>query len=739
MKTVTIKIAGMHCAACSAGVERSLKKVDGVDAAQVNLASQSALVRYDENRATIEQLEEAVTRMSFSVVHEEPGNESTPEERSRQAAESFKNSLKLAACFFVPLLYIAMAPMTGFLPVPINPAVHAAAFVLVQLALVLPILYAGRSFFVSGYVSLKNGVPSMDTLIAIGCGAAFLYSLHSTGRVLGGEVHAAHDLYFESAGAILTFVLSGKYLETRAKGEAGHAISSLLNLAPKTGFIYKDGEEIELPCEAILSGDLVVVHPGQQVPVDGVIEEGQASINEAMLTGESMPVDKARGAKVYAATIVTDGYIRFRAERVGSETALAQILQMVEQAQGSKAPIARTADKIAAVFVPAVLVIALVAALSWFFVGAGAAFAMQTFVAVLVIACPCALGLATPAAIMVAVGKGAERGILFKNAEALEAAAKVSVVVFDKTGTITAGKPVVTEVQSFAGGSADAALALAAALEQGSVHPLAVAIKEKAAGLELPLCTDFRTTVGGGIAARCGADNVRAGKLDFVVGVVKVPPEAHCMAERLSAEGKTIVYLTVGSKLNALIAIADSIKPEAAETMQALAALGVRSVMLTGDNKNAAAYIGKQAGVTQTVAELLPEHKAEFIKTLQKGGEVVAMVGDGINDAPALAQADVGVAVGNGTDVAIESAQVVLVSGDIRNVAVMLRLGRATILNVKENLFWAFAYNIVGIPVAAGLLHIFGGPLLSPMLAAAAMSLSSVSVVSNALRLKRFR
>ena len=423
MKTVTIKISGMHCAACSNGVERSLKKVPGVDRAEVNLATQSALVRYDENQATIEQLEAAVTRMSFGVVHDAPGEESTAEQRAEQDALDLKKRLKVAAFFFVPLLYLAMAPMVPgkFLPVPIDPDQMSDVYAFVQLLLTLPILYAGSPFFKNGIISLKNGVPSMDTLVALGTGAAFIYSSYSTYEVLARiNPHAVHSLYFESAGAILTFVLCGKFLELRAKGEAGHAISSLLNLAPKTGFIWKDGGEVEIPREAILTGDIVIVHPGNQVPVDGVITDGHASIDESMLTGESMPVGKSVGENVFAATVVTDGYLRFKAEKVGKDTMLSQIMQMVEAAQGSKAPIAKTADKIAAVFVPIVLVIALVAGLSWWFAGSGSKFAIQVFVAVLVIACPCALGLATPAAIMVAVGKGAEKGVLFKNAEALE-------------------------------------------------------------------------------------------------------------------------------------------------------------------------------------------------------------------------------------------------------------------------------------------------------------------------------
>lgn len=711
MKTITIKISGMHCAACSNGVERSLKKVPGVDRAEVNLATQSALVRYDENQATIEQLEEAVTRMSFGVVHDAPGEESTAEQRAEQDALDLKKRLKVAAFFFVPLLYLAMAPMIPgkFLPVPIDPDQMSDVYAFVQLLLTLPILYAGGPFFKNGIISLKNGVPSMDTLVALGTGAAFIYSSYSTYEVLAKiNPHAVHSLYFESAGAILTFVLCGKFLELRAKGEAGHAISSLLNLAPKTGFIWKDGEEVEIP-------------------------------RESMLTGESMPVGKSVGENVFAATVVTDGYLRFKAEKVGKDTMLSQIMQMVEAAQGSKAPIAKTADKIAAVFVPVVLVIALVAGLSWWFAGAGSKFAMQVFVAVLVIACPCALGLATPAAIMVAVGKGAEKGVLFKNAEALETAHNVTMAVFDKTGTITKGKPIVTDVIGWNGAKEEAITRLAAAIEQGSAHPLAVAVKERAAGMELPTCTDFRTTVGGGIAARCENTNVRLGNLSFVQPVAMIPPNAIELGEKLASVGKTIVYLTIGRNLCGIFAIADTLKEETQEAMQKLHELNIRTVILTGDNKRAAAYIAQQAGVDEVVAELMPGHKAELIKSFQQGGEIVAMVGDGINDAPALAQADLGIAVGGGTDVAIESAQVVLVNGDIRNISTTLRLSKATIRNVKENLFWAFGYNIIGIPVAAGVLHIFGGPLLDPMIAAAAMSLSSVSVVSNALRLKRFK
>lgn len=742
MKTIIIKISGMHCAACSAGVERSLKKVAGVEAVNVNLASNSAQIRYNENITTMEMLENAITRMSFGVVHDDDRESNGDQLRYAADLAEMHKKLVVAASFFVPLLYLAMAPMLidNALPLFLTPEANPKIFVFAQLLLVLPILWAGMGFFKNGWLSLKNFMPSMDTLVGLGTGAAFIYSANSVIGTFAGKEHAVHQLYFESAGAIITFVLFGKYLELKSKGRASNAINELLKLVPKTGWIIRDGEEIEVARDEIMAGDLVVVKNGFQVPVDGKIESGIVSINEAMLTGESMPVTKRAGDDVFAATIVVDGNVKFRANKVGKDTVLAQIMKMVEEAQGSKAPIAKLADQISAVFVPVVLVIAILAGGGWFLAGKDLAFSLQIFVAVLVIACPCALGLATPVAIMVAVGKGAEKGILFKNAEALETARKATVVVFDKTGTLTEGKPVVTDVKTFGGYKEEEVLALGWAVEDISNHPLAQAIKNKAqeVGAIKLEATVPKTFVGGGMQAIIGEALIRIGNESFLTGI-EMTAEIKNITKKIAEDGKTPVFLARDNNLIAIFAIADALKSEAGATISSLRQLNLRTVVLTGDNKITAQAIAKEAGVDEFVAELLPENKADIIKQLQAAGEVVVMVGDGINDAPALVLADLGIAVGSGTDVAIESADVVLVSGDIKGIVTAIRLSKATIRNVKENLGWAFGYNIIGIPIAAGLLYAFGGSLLNPMFAAAAMSLSSVSVITNALRLNNFK
>ena len=697
MKTVTIKISGMHCAACSNGVERSLKKVQGVDRAEVNLATQSALVRYDESQATIEQLEAAVTRMSFGVVHDAPGEESTAEQRAEQDALDLKKRLKVAAFFFVPLLYLAMAPMVPgkFLPVPIDPDQMSDVYAFVQLLLTLPILYAGGPFFKNGIISLKNGVPSMDTLVALGTGAAFIYSSYSTYEVLAKiNPHAVHSLYFESAGAILTFVLCGKFLELRAKGEAGHAISSLLNLAPKTGFIWKDGAEVEIPREAILTGDIVIVHPGNQVPVDGVITDGHASIDESMLTGESMPVGKSVGENVFAATVVTDGYLRFKAEKVGKDTMLSQIMQMVEAAQGSKAPIAKTADKIAAVFVPIVLVIALVAGLSWWFAGAGSKFAMQVFVAVLVIACPCALGLATPAAIMVAVGKGAEKGVLFKNAEALETAHNVTMAVFDKTGTITLGNRMATEFIPTAGITAgelaDAAQLASLADETPEGRSIVVLAKEKYGLRErdlthlqaefIPFTAQTRMSGIDIVDAR-----IRKGSMEAMQNYVSelggaFPAEVRSACENIAHQGGTPLVVAKDKQVLGVIYLKDIVKGGIKERFSELRKMGIKTIMITGDNQLTAAAIAAEAGVDDFLAEATPEAKLKMIRSYQQQGMLVAMTGDGTNDAPALAQADVGVAMNSGTQAAKEAGNMVDLDSNPTKLIEVVEIGKQLLM-----------------------------------------------------------
>lgn len=738
MKTVIIKIAGMHCAACSTGVERSLKKVAGVIGAQVNLASNSAQVRYDEQRTQIAELEQAITRMSFSVIHEGAG-EASAQEIYRREQENMRHRLYIALAFLAVLLYVAMVPMLpgNFLPLLMVPEEQPLAFAVVQLVLLLPILYAGKGFFVGGYLTLKNKMPSMDTLVALGSLAAIVYSLYSISNIYQGQVHAIHQLYFESAGTIITFVLLGKTLESSAKARTGDAIQALVNLVPPTGILWQEEVETEIPVEEIMVDDCLVVKPGFSVPVDGVIIRGQASINESMLTGESVPVSKGPGEQVFGGTLLVNGQLLFKASKVGADTALSHITQMVEEAQGTKPSIARMADKIAGIFVPVVLVIACVSALLWFVTTGNINLALRIFVSVLVIACPCALGLATPVAIMVAIGRGAKEGILYRNAQALEVAASGTAVLMDKTGTITEGVMSVTDIVSYEC-SQQELLQWAASVESHSAHPLAEGIRRKAQEqqIELLSITQLEEKVGWGIRGASADQEIRIGKHEFMQGVA-IPPAFITRATALAAEGKTVLFVAVNQSFAGLLAVADVLRPNAPQVVQRLQQMGLEVVMLTGDNPQTAAYIAGLAGIKLVEAQLLPADKVRIVKKYQQGQQRVIMVGDGINDAPALAQADLGVAIGSGTDVALEAADVVLASRDLAQLVTMIELSKLTLRNVKENLGWAFGYNIIGIPVAAGVLYVWGGPLLNPMLAAAAMSLSSVSVVANALRLNR--
>ena len=739
MTTITLKIGGMTCAACSAGIERVLKKMAPVQSAQVNLATERATVTYDESALSFPQIREAIEHLGFTVVNETAQKEAQRKAREQEVA---RKKLVVSAVFTVPLLYIAMAPMLPFsLPYPafLLPENNPLLFAVVQLFLCLPVMAAGYRFYTVGYSSLFHRSPNMDSLVAVGTTAAFLYSFYALCRVGLGEAHYAHSLYFESVGTIITLVMLGKFLEARSKGRTGDAIKKLMGLAPKTGLVIRDGREQEIPLEQIQVGDVVLVRPGEKIPVDGRILEGETAIDESMLTGESLPVDKGPGDKVVGASINQNGFIKMEATKVGADTALSQIIRLVEEAQGSKAPIAKLADVISGYFVPVVLTIAALAGLAWFFVGGETfLFSLTVFVSVLVIACPCALGLATPTAIMVGTGKGAELGVLFKNAEALEIAHKVDTVVFDKTGTITQGRPQVTDLE---GEDPDRLLQVAAAAEQGSEHPLGAAIlaEAKARGLTLPPVGEFRAIAGRGLSATVEGGRVLLGNRALMEEEgVEIAPLLET-ASRLADEGKTPMFAAWDGKALGIVAVADVIKPDSRRTIEKLNQMGIRTVMITGDNQKTAAAIARQAGMGEVLAEVLPQDKAAKVKELRDQGRVVAMVGDGINDAPALAQADIGIAIGSGTDVAIESADIVLVKSRLGDVLTALRLSRATIRNIKENLFWAFCYNTIGIPVAAGLLHLFGGPLLNPMIGAAAMSLSSVSVVSNALRLNLFK
>ena len=632
-----------------------------------------------------------------------------------------------------------MADMIG-LPTIINPMEQAKLFATIQIILVLPILYLGRSFYLVGVKSLFKGHPNMDSLVALGSGAAVIYSLYSTALVYLGDAHLAMNLYYESAGVILTLITLGKYFEAVSKERTSGAIAALINLAPKTANVIRNGEEVKINVENIIVGDIIVVRPGEKIPLDGKVIEGASSVDEAMLTGESLPVDKNNGDNVIGASINKTGTFKMIVTKVGEDTALAQIIKLVEEAQGSKASISKLADKIASVFVPIVIFLAILAGAFWYFIGhESGVFALTISISVLVIACPCALGLATPTSIMVGTGLGAEQGILIKSGEVIETAQSVNVVVFDKTGTLTEGKLKVTDVVSFDNYDENEVLRLAASIEHYSEHSLGEAIVNLAREKEFMLSEveNFQASSGLGISGEIDRENILVGNKIFLENN-SISTEGHLLiADQLAAEGKTPLFIVYGNKLIGIIAVADTIKSSSKEAVKKLKQMGIKIIMLTGDNKKTAEIIARQIGIDEVISEVLPENKNKEITRLQQAGNKVAMVGDGINDAPALVQADVGIAMGAGTDVAIESADIVFMNNDMLSVVRTIKLSHATIKNIKENLFWAFIYNIIGIPVAMGVLYLFGGPLLNPMIGGAAMSFSSVSVVLNALRLKR--
>jgi len=733
MQTQIFSIQGMSCAACAAGAEKSISRLNGVEVAEVNIATEKARVIYDSAVVSLDEICAAVESLGFQAIMPKPEiiNEN---QQPQNPMRGMWRRFIVAAVFAVPLFYLAMAHMLpAWLPLPypaaLDPMAHPLPFALAQLALVIPIIIAGHKFYTKGIRALLRRAPSMDTLIAVGTGAAMLYSIWSTVQIAMGHGEAAHALYYESAGVIIALVMLGKTLEARSKGRTGEAIKKLMGLAPKTATVIHNGTERETSIEDVMAGDLILVRPGEKIPVDGAVTEGRTAIDESMLTGESMPIDKQPGDLVYAASINTTGSVTFRAEKVGAETALAQIIRLVEEAQASKAPIASMADKVSGIFVPVVCVIALLAGIAWLVGTRDITFAITIFISVLVIACPCALGLATPTAIMVGTGKGAEHGILIKSGGALETARAVQTIVLDKTGTITEGKPQVTDIVPF-GVNARALLQYAASAENASEHPLGQAVA--AACDDLLPATEFRSVTGMGIEAVVNSKQIKVGRRSYANA-----PE-HEGAD-FAAQGKTPLFVSIDGAYAGMIALADVVKPSSKAAIEELRAMGLEVVMITGDNQATAAAIAAQVGIDRVLAEVFPQDKANAIIELQREGKTVAMVGDGINDAPALVQADVGIAIGSGTDVAMESADIVLMRGDLQAVPTAIHLSRRTIRTVKQNLFWAFGYNTVGIPVAAGLLYLFGGPLLNPMLAAAAMSLSSVSVLANALRLKRFK
>ena len=751
--TQNFALTGMSCASCAANIESAVSSLPEVSAASVNLATEVLSVTYQLGAINEEIICQTVAEAGYQaqVLADQAGaSQAQIQQEADQAAQAKASHQAalwrrfwLSAIFALPLLCLAMAEMVGLtLPTWLSHSGGGQLFVSLQLALTLPILWLGRSFFLNGFKHLVKGHPNMDSLVALGTSAAVAYSLYSSIQVWLGDHHAAMSLYYESAGVILTLVTLGKYFEARSKGQTSAAIQALIKLAPQEAQVLREGQEVTLPLDQVQVGDLVRVRPGQKIPVDGRVVEGQSWVDESMLTGESLPVAKKVGDQVVGASLNQQGSLIVETNKVGQDTTLAQIIHLVQAAQGSKAPIAQLADRVSAVFVPVVMTLALVAGLAWYLIGGQSwAFALTISIAVLVIACPCALGLATPTAIMVGTGKGAEQGILIKSGTALEMAHQVNAVVLDKTGTLTQGQPQVTDVLPLTGWTPDQLLALAAAAEVNSEHPLGQAIVAGARERELalPEVTDFQSLTGSGIQVRLDQATYYLGNRRLMQEQGLDLGQAEDQAAALAAGGKTPIYVANEHELLGLIAVADPLKETSPEAVRRLKAMGLQVIMLTGDNAKTAQALAAEAGIDQVISDVLPADKAQVVADLQAKGLKVAMVGDGINDAPALAQADVGLAIGRGTDVAIESADMVLMGSDLISVATAIKLSQATIRNIKENLFWAFAYNVLGIPVAMGVLHLFGGPLLNPMLAGAAMSFSSVSVIVNALRLRRFK
>lgn len=748
MKREVLKISGMTCAACSARIEKVVSKIEGVESVTVNLTTEKLSAYIDEEVADVQKIKAAVERAGFGWSELKEGSQQADEDRQKKEREInlLWKKFIVSAVFSLPLLYISMGSMLSFLsflPIPeyLEPMNYPLNFALVQILLTIPVLIAGNRFYVVGFRAIRMKSPNMDSLIAMGTTAALIYSLYSTWQIYQGNMGFVEGLYFETAGVIITLILLGKSMEAVSKGRTSEAIKKLMGLAPKTATVIKNGKEIEISIDDVEENDIVLVKPGAKIPVDGEITEGFTSVDESMLTGESMPVDKKVGDSVFAATINKNGLIRFRATKVGDNTALAQIIKLIEDAQQSKAPIAQMADIVSGYFVPTVFVIAIASFALWMLSGETLSFSLTIFVSVLVIACPCALGLATPTAIMVGTGKGAENGILIKGGEALETTHKINTIIFDKTGTITEGKPTVTDIITTGTVDSDSLLQITASAEKGSEHPLGEAIVKSAEdkGLELYQIEHFESITGQGINATIQGKQLLIGNIRLMQEMDIAVEAVLKDADTLAAQGKTPMYIALDRKLAGIIAVADVVKPGSAKAVKKLMEMGIEVAMITGDNRRTAEAIAKQVGITRVLSEVLPQDKSGEVKKLQQEGRRVAMVGDGINDAPALVQSDIGIAIGSGTDVAMESADIVLMHSDLMDVVTAIQLSKSTIRNIKQNLFWAFAYNVAGIPLAAGVLHIFGGPLLNPIFAAAAMSLSSVSVLSNALRLRRFK
>lgn len=739
-------VTGMTCSACSSHVEKAVKDVPGVKSCTVSLLTNSMSVEAEPS-VTSAQIVKAVEQAGYGAKPQngQSADVSGPDLLEDTTTPRLRKRLIASLCFLVPLMYVTMGHMVGLhLPSFLDGAQNAASFALVQLILTVPVLIINQNFFVNGFRSMLHRAPTMDALVALGSGASLVYGLFALFQISWGLGHGdlervmtyGNDLYFEAAAMILTLITVGKLLEARSKGKTTDALRSLMRLAPQTATLVKDGKQVEVPIEQVQTDDIFVVRPGQSIPVDGIVVEGESAVNEAALTGESLPVDKTSGDGVSAATINQSGFLTCRATRVGQDTTLSQIIQMVQDAAATKAPIAQIADKVSAVFVPTVIVISLLATIGWLLAGYDFSFALARGISVLVISCPCALGLATPVAIMVGSGQGARSGILFKTAASLEAAGRVDTVVLDKTGTVTAGQPKVTDIVPASGVTEAELLTLAASLEAKSEHPLARAILSYAQEHDLAVspADEFQALPGHGLRGILNGEVVTGGNAAFVGAMGPLAQQG----QRLAEEGKTPLYFARKDMVLGLVAVADVVKPTSAQAIAQLQGMGVRVVMLTGDNQRTARAIGREVGVDEVIAEVLPAGKEAQVRQLAKKGRV-AMVGDGINDAPALARADVGLAIGAGTDVAIESADIVLMKSDLLDAAAAVELSRATIRIIKQGLFWAFFYNALGIPLAAGVFWPVLHWQLNPMFAAAAMSLSSVSVVTNALRLRFFK
>ncbi|WP_300621113.1 heavy metal translocating P-type ATPase [uncultured Fusobacterium sp.] len=749
-KEVEIDITGITCQVCVNKIERKVGKLEGVKEIAVNLANSRGKILYDSEKIKLSEILEVIKKLGYEgKKHEDIEEDSKAIESEKKLKQEFLE-FKLAIFFSAIVFYISMGTMVG-LPVPniISPDINPLNFALIQLILAIPVIYIGRRFYKVGIKQLIMRSPSMDSLIATGTGSAILYSLYGTYKIYSGDFHYVHSLYYESGVVILALILLGKYLENVSKGKTSEAIKKLMNLKSKKATLVRDGKFVQVDIEEVELNEIVLVKPGESIPVDGVVVEGQSSVDESMLTGESIPVEKNIGDKVFGASINKNGVIQVKAQAIGKDTVISKIIKLVENAQGSKAPIAKIADKVSGYFVPTVMLIATVAGITWYYLGsrgivkiheAPSIFALTIFVAVMVIACPCSLGLATPTTIMVGTGRGAELGILIKSGEALEKAHKIDTIVFDKTGTLTIGKPKVTDIMSFSNIDEDEILRVAGALEEYSEHPLGEAIVEagKERKLQFPKVEKFESITGKGVTGVIDGKKVYIGNIklmrDFSIDIIN-----ENILEKLAYQGKTPMYIAIEDSLIGVIAVADILKPEAIETIKELKNRGYHVGMITGDNKLTAQAIGKEAGIDIIFAEVTPEEKYLKVKELQEQGRNVAMVGDGINDSPALVQANIGIAIGGGTDIAMESADIVLMKRDLKDVLVAMELSHAVIKNIKENLFWSFIYNTVGIPVAAGVLYPLTGHLLNPMIAGAAMAMSSVSVVTNALRLKKFK